>query len=49
MAKRNPKRSPSKYHEKIKTAATPEQLAQAIFASPPKPKGEWRYLKRDKK
>ena len=42
-----PKRK-SKYEKLIRVDATPEEIAQTIFMGKPKPKDQWRYLKRDK-
>ena len=42
-----PKRK-SKYEELIHVDATPEEIAQTIFMGKPKPRDQWRYLKRDK-
>ena len=42
-----PKRK-SKYEELIHVDATPEEIAQTIFIGKPKPKDQWRYLKREK-
>ncbi len=49
---KNPKRDrpkrKSKYDELIQVDATPEEIAQTIFIGKPKPRDQWRYLKRDK-
>ena len=40
-------RPPSdKYNELIHIDATPEQVARSMFGGKPKPKGEWRYLRK---
>ena len=38
--------SSGKYEEKIHIDATPEQVARSMFGGKPKPKGEWRYLRK---
>ncbi len=47
VARTHPKRK-SKYEELIHVDATPEEIAQTIFMRKPKPKDQWRYLKREK-
>ena len=47
MSRPSPRRK-SKYDDPIRTDATPEELAQSIFWRKPKPKKDWRYLKRRK-
>ena len=42
-----PKRK-SKYEGLIHVDATPEEIAQTIFMGKPKPRDQWRYLKREK-
>ena len=47
--KQLPKRgrpSSGKYEEKIHIDATPAQVARSMFGGKPKPKGEWRYLRK---
>ena len=47
--KTKPKRK-SKYDElfTLPPGVTPEDLAKTVFAGKPKPKGDWRYLKKNK-
>ena len=41
--------SDSKYEKRVKLNATAEQIAQTVFMGRPKPKSEWRYLKKGKR
>ena len=45
MRKEGRKKRPSKYEEPIHIEATPEEIAQTVFAGKPKPKDQWEYLK----
>ncbi|MCY3775217.1 MAG: hypothetical protein OXH11_04485 [Candidatus Aminicenantes bacterium] len=42
------KKRPSKHDVPIKIDATPEKILKTVFMGRPKPKDEWRYLKRPK-
>ena len=49
MKEQEPKRGrphSGKYNEQIHIDATPEQVARSLFRGKPKPKGEWRYLRK---
>ena len=51
MKEKEPKRkrgrpSSGKYEEKIHIDATPEQVARSLFRGKPKPKSEWRYMRK---
>ena len=35
-----------KYDEKVHIDAVPEEVARSMFGGKPKPKGEWRYLRK---
>lgn len=37
----------SKYEERVEIDATPQEVARSLFNGKPKPKSEWRFLKRD--
>ena len=35
---------PTKHADRVKIAATPEQVARSLFSGKPKPRDQWRYL-----
>ena len=40
--RRNPR--PTKHDDRVKSQATPEEVAQSLFSGKPKPRKQWRYL-----
>lgn len=47
MPRRKPR--PTKYDDRVKIDATPEQVAKSLFSGRPKPRRDWRYLQRQPK
>lgn len=41
----SPRKRSSKYEEPIHIEASPEEVAKSLFNGPPKPRGQWRFLK----
>ena len=35
----------SKHEKPIRIQSTPEEVAKSLFNGPPKPRGQWRFLK----